>query len=413
MRRIGVVLVAALWAHAAGAQDGRLENDTELLNAEGVLALLDVMDALAAEHPGLVERTAALAGLSEEDRDVAQDEARRENEASAELGTAIQSLLATRTYQIYFRRFTNVTAERVRDLLLDLPYRHRPAPGEIGITLYQLLRKRELVRSGLERLLDQADMDWVYEIAQDFAPGWEGEPPTTHLIYDSNAGSFAAEGLPFFNVYTGIDLEALGKSADASSLREAEETMAHELQHVLAEPTLYPETSEGHTWQEEWIDQLTRGMVGEGVANLCSPPAGGIKEVYEDPEVLAALVGRYSELMRALLAEEISEEEVRTWYRDNYFDVAIGLLRDHLSKRYAAAELEERVQASMRYRPDVEHALGWWMVSRIWNHDSRPEVVAGLLEDPFSVYRLYDETLGDEHENLHIAPDVIAALARR
>lgn len=384
-----------------------------LLEAEGVKALLDVMDALVELHPEYAERSELLARLPELEREAALDAARRSNETSSEVQAAIRALLDTQTYQIYFRRFTNVTADEVRDLLLDLPYRERRAPGDIGVTLRELLRKREVVRAALDRLLDQADTEWIYRTAQYFAPGWEGELPVMHLIYDSNAGSFAAEGLPFFNVYTGIDLETLGEGPDPSSLHEAEQTMSHELQHVLAEARLYPQTSTERTWQKEWIDQLTRGMIGEGVANLCSPPSGGLKEVYEDPEILAVLVERYNVLLRALLAEEISEEEVEAWYRDNYFDVAIGLLRDHLSKRYAGDELEAKVQASMRYRPDVEHALGWWMVSRIWARDSRREVVAALLEDPFSAYRLYNETLDEERADLRIAPDVLERLEDR
>ncbi|MDH3524304.1 MAG: hypothetical protein OES32_12030 [Acidobacteriota bacterium] len=406
-----MALLMTLVSHlTVGAAAVRADQPAHRFDASGVVALLDVMDAVAAAHPDFPAKEAELGRLPEGEREAAFDRAREVNEASGEVRAAIRALLATPTYQIYFRRFTNVTAEEVSDLLLDLPYRQRRAPGQIGVTLYELVRKRGLVRSALDRLLAEADADRVYETARAFAPVWKGELPTLHLIYDSNAGSFVAEGVPFFNVFTGIDLETLSASADDSLVPEAEETMAHELQHVLAEPTLYPEPEVERSWQQDWIDQLTRGLVGEGVANLCSPPSGGIKAVYEDPEVLAALVERYDHLMRALLAGRITEDEVRAWYRENYFEVATGLLRSHLAKRHSGEELEAAVRSAMRYRPDVEHALGWWMVSRIWQRDPSPAVVAGLLEDPFSVYRLYNETLGDGDDDLRFAPDLVRQL---
>jgi hypothetical protein len=372
------------------------------LNADGVTALLDVMDALAIVHPGFADKEQEYGRLSDAEREAAYDGARRLNEANAELRSAIEVLLETETYRIYFRRFTNITAEQLRDLLLDLPYRKRSAPGDVGSTLFDLFRRRDTIRTALDRLLIQADIERVYETALRFAPGSRGELPTMHLIYDSNAGSFAAEGLPFFNVYTGIDLAALAESANAASLRDAERTMAHELQHVLAKSTLYPKTEEERSWREEWIDQMTRGTVGEGVAMLCNPPSGSLREVYADPDVLGKLAERYNELLRALRSDKLTEEDVRTWYRDNYYDFAIGLLREHLAKRYSGAELETEVKASMRYRPDFEHAFGWWMVSRIWARDPRREVVAGLLENPFFVYRLYNETIDDEQRHLRI-----------
>lgn len=371
------------------------------LNADGVTRLLDVMDALAAVQSRVAERDAEHAGLDETEREAALDAARQKNEKSPAVRAAIDSLLASQTYRVYFRRFPNITAAEYEDLLLDLPYRERRAPGDIGKTLFELFRMRDTIRSGLDRLLQEADMEWVYDTAQRFAPGWDGALPTMHLVYDSNAGSFAAEGIPFLNVYTAIDLRALAEG-DATSLQKAEATMAHELQHVLAEPTLYPEPDPERTWQERWLDDLTRGTVGEGIANLTSPPRGRLQAAYEDPNVLAALAERFNKLLRLLAAGEMTEEEMQAWYRDNYFDVAIDLLRGHLAKTYSGDELEVQLKANMRHRPDFEHAFGWWMISRIWENNPRPETVRSLLDDPFSAYARYNETLDDDQRHLRI-----------
>jgi hypothetical protein len=395
-----------------GDAAGRTETAPDRLQAEGVTALLDVMDTLAAIHPGFAEQEEALEALTESEREAAFDGARSRNEASVELKAAIGRLVATPTYQVYFRRFTNITAKQVGELLLNLPYRRSVAPGDVGVTLYDLLRRREIVRMALDRLVRQADMRWVYQTARNFAPGWTGEAPIIHLFYDSNAGSFAAEGLPFFNIFTGVDLDALvAGNGLGEALRKAEQTMAHELQHVLAEATLYPKEAGKPGWQERWLSDLTRGLVGEGVANLCSPPSGEHKATYEDPEVLKELIVDYGDVIRRLLAGTMTEEQVSTWYRENYFDRAIDLLRAHLTRDYAGEELEEKLQSSMRFRPDVEHALGWWMVSRVWEGDPRREVVAGLLEDPFSIYRRYNETTGSQ-EALTFPPDLVDELER-
>ena len=110
MRRIGVLIIVVLWAQVTGAQTDVGSAGSERLNAEGVTTLLDVMDALAEVHTGFVENEQANGRLDDAGREAAFGEARRLNESNAELVSAIDALLDTRTYQIYFRRFTNITA---------------------------------------------------------------------------------------------------------------------------------------------------------------------------------------------------------------------------------------------------------------------------------------------------------------
>jgi len=75
------------------------------------------------------------------------------------------------------------------------------------------------------------------------------------------------------------------------------------------------------------MDDAPARLNAEGVtallASLCSPPTGRLKEVYEDPQVLGRLAERYNTLMRSLIAGEIIEDDVSTWYRDNYFDFGV------------------------------------------------------------------------------------------
>jgi len=377
------------------------------LNADGVTALLTAMDVVASLHPDFERREDLIADLSDAEKQAALDAARARNQESRDLAAAIQALVGTEAYQLYFRRYTNVSAADLREIILDLPYVARSAPGGIGDTYYELLRHREDVRTTLERLLTGVDLDWVYRTARRWSPAGAVEPTTIFLIYDSNAGSYTAEGKPFFNVYSSGTLDSLNAVPGDQPLLAAQGTMAHELQHLMAEPALYPEgpgtEGDDRSWEAVWVDRVTRGLVGEGVANHCNPPAGIKREVYEDPIVIAALVGRLNSMLTALEEGAMTEDEMRAWYRANYFEAAENLLRAHFEGRYAGRELESMVKENMHIRPDLEHALGWWMTSRVSRNGTEPDRAVGLLDDPYSLYRLYNESVPGDQPELRIS----------
>lgn len=383
------------------------------LNAEGVTALLTVMDVVAALHPDFATREESISRLSAVDRRRALEQARARNEKSVELASAIESLFRTETYRVYFRRYPNVSADDLREIILDLPYVARPAPGGLGDTYYDLLRHRDDARSALERLLRGLDLEEVYRIARRWSPAGATEPPTLYLIYDSNAGSYTAEGKPFYNIYSSGTLEAMNSVREEDPLLTAQGTMAHELQHVMSEDVLYGGETGDETdrpWRAAWLDRLTRGMVGEGVANHCNPPEGIKREVYEDTMVVAALVSRLNEMLNALAEGDMAEEDMRHWYRANYFEAAETLLRAHFQKTYSGAKLEAMLKQYMHVRPDLEHVLGWWMTSRISQHGTLPGRAVALLSDPYTTYRLYNETISSDHPELKIAPDAVRYL---
>ncbi len=377
------------------------------LNPEGVLALLDVMDAVASLHPDLNEKIELYSRLPAAEKEAVFAKVRLHNEQSAALLSAIQKMLETDTYQIYFRRFRNVTPELLHDLILDLPYGERSGPGDIGTMLRELLRNRLMVRSALDRLLSGVDMDWVYEAAGRWAPKEERALPTLFLIYDSNAGSFTAEGVPFFNVYGGLRLETLTSDADGSALLEAQSIMAHELQHVFARPHLYRHSGPDRTWQQKWVGRLTREIVGEGLANHCNPPTGIKKEIYEDKLVLSALVSRLNSVLVALSRNEMTEKQMKDWYSANYFAFAEDLLKQYFEKRFSGDEATDKLREHMPLRPDLTHALGWWMVSRISGRGKRPDAAISLLLDPYSVYPLYNEACVEACEELKISREAL------
>jgi hypothetical protein len=404
------VAVATLFCMQVPSQSEA--ESSEKLDIAGVTTLLDVMDALADLHPGFEEKASQLKGSSEAQRASLFAEARRRNEASSELKGALERMFTTETYEIYFRRFQNVTRELVTDCLLDLPFQRRRSPGDICGTFYDLVRRRTWVRSSLYQFAAAADVGWVYETAQRWVPDGDHGLPTLSLIYDSNAGSYTAEGKPFFNLFSSGALDKLAVKSGQTNVREAQETMAHELQHILAGPFLASSEGKNATWQWRGVDRLTRSIVGEGMANHCSPPRGFVKEVYEDPDVVGALLRRLEQQLLILESGEITEQGMETWLRANYFEVAEALLRLHLQKRYSAAELDEKVKQHMSHRPDLEHTLGWWLVSRISHDGRRRDRALSLFDDPWRLYRLYNESDLVDSQELRITPTVVRYLEK-
>lgn len=403
---LAILLVVMAGPGAAGES---LAQSRKALNPEGVLAILAVMDVVADSHPDFETRAKDYARLEESVRESTFAAIRSRNEANDELSSAINLMLETTTYKTYFQRFSNVDADMMRDLILDLPYRARPAPGGIGRMLYDLVRKRNAVRAGLDKLLHEVDMDWVHETARLWAPEDDREAPPMYLIYDSNAGSFTAMGTPFFNLY-GTDLEALGSEPDGRGVNEIQAVMAHELQHVLARSYLYVKSGADGPWQRRWADRITRGLVSEGVAIHCNPPNGLKKEIYEDRAVVAALISRLNGALIAMSEDSVAEDEMQAWNRANYFEVAEDLLRRHLETRCSGDELEASLRENMPLRPDLEHALGWWMVSRISAEGKRREAAVALISTPHLLYSQYNDSLAPEDEALKIADNAMLYL---
>ncbi len=60
------------------------------------------------------------------------------------------------------------------------------------------------------------------------------------------------------------------------------------------------------------------------------------------------------------------------------------------------------------FRPDVEHALGWWMTSRISSGGARRDAAVALLEDPYSVFRRYAESVREHDEGLGFSGDAVS-----
>jgi hypothetical protein len=101
---------------------------------------------------------------------------------------------------------------------------------------------------------------------------------------------------------------------------------------------------------------------------------------------------------------------MRDWSSANYFTVAEDLLRQHLEKRYSGDELKVKLQEYMPLRPDLEHALGWWMVSRISLNGEKPDAAISLLLDPYSLYERYNDACLEGCEGLEVSSEALKYL---
>lgn len=377
------------------------------LDAGGVVALIAVMDSIASLHPGFA--TMRLDIMNRAERDSLLEAARARNENSVGLNRCLEALFETPTYVSYFRRFSNVTRELVRDVLLDLPYGVRPSPGGIAETYFTLIRNRDSLRTAVHEFVSTFDYGAMSRQALHWAPDGDYDLPVVHLIYDSNAGSFTADRSPFFNLYSERMSTAQGDATLDRFVDYAEGVTAHEVQHVLVQPLLYPDMDTGAwSWQRQWVEGIVRGLVSEGLATHCNPPSGMRSAVWENREVLAALLESLEGTLRSMRDDAVTPEDVAAWYRDSFQDMPRQLLRNYLEHDASGADLESAMRRYASIRPDLEHALGWWMTSQISARGSRRSAALELLSHPAELFGRYNRALGEEDSALRVHEDVLA-----
>ena len=338
------------------------------LQSESVVALLDVMDAVA---------------LDERDEQ--------------ELERRIDTFLDTKAMRIYFGRFRNVTPEHYRRAFRALPDELIDAPGDIAKPFHEMLPIRHELRSWVDRLVVRIDVGRCREAALRWLPEGDYPTPEMFLVYDNNAGSYTARGKAFYNLYS-------GENPRTTSVDEMEAVISHEMHHVLARP-LYDDASRSHSgWERAAMDRVIRGMVSEGAAIHCNPPTGFRKALWEDPRTVEALIAELNGELSALADGRVEEAEFRTWYSATFHELPMRLFREYLAREYAEDEIEDLVARHASQRPDLLHALGWWMVSRVSDEGRDETAVRELVTNPYQLFDRYNAALGPEAEALAVRP---------
>ena len=151
------------------------------------------------------------------------------------------------------------------------------------------------------------------------------------------------------------------------------------------------------------MDRIVRGMVSEGAAIHCNPPAGFRKALWEDPRTVEALVAELNREFLALEEGRQEEAEFRAWFSSTFHQLPRRLLEEHVAREYPEDEFEELVARHASQRPDLLHALGWWMVSRISREGSDAAAVRALVRDPYRLFDRYNAALGPDSVALKVA----------
>jgi DNA-binding ferritin-like protein (Dps family) len=199
---------------------------------------------------------------------------------------------------------------------------------------------------------------------------------------------------------------------DEVNIGVLEGVIAHELNHVMAEPILFPAGRTFTSWEDRWKDRITRNIVSEGVAFRCNPITGFQKNLWEDRATIVSLLKELNGKLLSLDRHELQENDVREWYGKLFQEFAASLLKQYLQKTYPDSAVKTLAVQNFVFRPDLVHALGWWMVSRITENGVKKEKAIELLTNPASLYELYNKTLERGMDDVAVDARVVAMFSK-
>ncbi len=396
-RLCALALIVPLIIGAPRCAAGEAVSPEAQLDISAVTQLLDVLDLLVRKNP---DHKTTIIQLSQMPRDSAESELQRlaqKNGDDPELKSAIDSLLSSPAYKLYYKQFRNVTPEIHRKVLCALPYWGINSPADIGGTLRELCLNLDSVRSWVTTVVSRIDLNKSQRVALQWLPPGDYPMPPIRFLYDGNGGAFANDGDVGFDLYGSI----LGSRAPAArfanlaglDVNQIELIIAHELQHIYAARYLYPPGRTYTTWQDKWTDRLTRTIVSEGVAMQCNVGPDMRRSLMEDTTIVRYWISQFNEKVAAMRNNNITEPQISAWYDSSLQDVPRQLLVGYWKR---VTHDQDSVTFMQRYigdRPAMTYTLGWWMLGRILRRDGNREKVIDLLSDPSAIFKAYNETI--------------------
>jgi len=408
-KALAILLLAGAWVGCSAVErESAPRDEGKRIDAGTVLALLDLVDTIVSKNPDYAGALKSLDSLDPAGRRGRLEEWKARNARDPDIQARADAFLGSPAMRVYFRRFTNVTPEDFRRVLHALPYEWTDSPGDIATALFGLVARRDTVRAWVEMLRSRVDLRRCRDRAAGWLPGGPYPVPEVGLVYDSNAGSYTAEGKAYFNLYTDAfrTLARDGGPAGAGE-DEMEGIIAHEMHHVFAEPFLERALSAARPAPREATDPVVVAMVSEGAAIHCNPPAGFRKDLWEDPRTVEALLAELNGRFLAVKEGRMGRRGFRGWYSDTFQGIPRRLLEGYVARTYPENDRKAVTARFIPQRPDLVHALGWWMVSRVSRQGEDREAVKALVKNPLSLFRLYNAALGDSQEALKVDPRLI------
>ncbi|HUV29652.1 MAG TPA: DUF5700 domain-containing putative Zn-dependent protease [Acidobacteriota bacterium] len=396
MTRFVLIFCLVSVLHAVTGAD--LIHADQRSDATAIYLLLRLFDAIAESNPNYedtLEEIAALDPQRQKERLAALTE---RNAHEPRITALIDSLLASSAYRLYFRQFTNVTRDVHYRVFTALPYRAVPSPADIGQVQLGLFRHRDSLAALVEKI-SMVSIAQPVSLAAKWAPPGDLPVPTTYYILDGNGDAFAKDGTICFDLY-GVLLSKRPASGRYDHLAgipttEIEAVLAHEFQHVFAQPHLYPPTRKFDNWQDLWEDVIIRRIVSEGVALQCNPPSGFKRSMYEDSVVIGFWLRELERVIAHIRRNETTADSVRAWLDRSYQESARQLLADYLERTYPEGDQQMLLQEHIVDRPSGIYTLGWWMISHIVDATGGHDSAVQLLITPHDVFRSYNATVSD------------------
>jgi len=404
---LGCLLLLSLSIPVATAQPSNDTSGTTTgdrrLDSTPVRKLLHLIETIRDENPGYQEAVKRLATLNAPERQDSLAKLVTRNMENPRITGEIESLLASPAYVLYYRQFRNASPDKHRAFFYSLPYYATDGPGGVGDVFYELCRNFDAVAVWYEHIISRIDLQRSLKTAQQWLPRGDYYIPKVYIIYDGMGDAFASDDGICFDLY-GVLLSHRPRATrfdnlDDIDVTEVENILAHEIHHVMAYPMLYADPPPDTTWESRWVYRLARRLVSEGAAMHCNPRTGINAAIKDDSTIVRYWIRRVNEKLAAVDAGIISEGQLVTWSDSSYFEIPTQLLIDFLARRYPAANQDSLLQLNMGYKPDMEHTLGWWLVSHI-SGGVQPGRLIALLSQPDSVFAWYDEAIGSNDPSL-------------
>ncbi len=331
IKRIVISVMIGILVSCACSNSVPDQSQTKL-HSDGVSLLLAVVDTLLAHNPGWERVSDSLATLPEGVRVAAAEAPASRNRQDLSLQKAIDTLLNSPTYQVYYSHFRNVTPEVHRDMLLHLPFVAIDGPASIANNLLLLCRKRDKVAKWVREVIPKIDMERCRNLATPWLPAGEFTTPEIYFFYDGNGDAFAHQGKVGFDLYGAVfSHQSPGlDNLDSVGADVMEPIIGHELHHIFAVQYV-PRATRSNDYQGV-LSVVQRGIVSEGIAKQIDGLSPSQKEVFEDSQVVRNWIAQLNERLATVKVDSTQAIAFREWMGRSYHELAMEQLRDHLHR---------------------------------------------------------------------------------
>lgn len=406
---IGSMLVAAIMATSGMSQNKTASSpiSDSRLDTTPVRDLLHLIQTIQDENADYLQMIEGLRQLDDAAQDDSLARLVARNASNPRITSEVEALLSSPAYKLYYRQFGRYASRDAhRKFFYSLPYYATDGPGGVGNNLLELSRHYGAVARWYDRIVSRVNLDTCMAIAQHWLPRGDYAVPKIYFIYDGMGDAFANNGHVCFDLFSVLlsnrPRETRFEHLDDIDAVAIERTLAHEIYHVLSHDFIYSGVDSDSSWQVAWRQWLARSLVSEGTAMQCDPRGGMEGAVRRDSTIIRYWIADVTAKLESMNSGRITGDDASVWWDSTFQETPRRLLREYLSTHYPDRNQDSLYASNVGYRPDLEHTLGWWMVSHIADGD-HPQRVIALLSHPDSIFVWYDAAVGTTDPSLRVS----------